>query len=184
MFPIVLCANKLNIILAGDGKSVVRRLGLLQAAGAGNNLIVYSTELCEELKAKSEVITGLPSEEDIKNASVLMLVGLGIEIETELAELARKVGTLVNVEDKNHLCDFYFSSTVRRGDLLLTVSTAGQSPTLAKKIKSKLSELFPEIWKNRVAEIGNKRDEWRASGLDNKKVEELTNNHIKSNDWL
>lgn len=184
MFPIVLCADKLNIILAGNGKSAVRRLGLLRAAGAGGNLTIYSTEPCEELKAESDITIGLPSEEEIKNASVLMLVGLGVEIETELAELARKVGTLVNVEDKNHLCDFYFSSTIRRGDLLLTVSTAGQSPTLAKRIKEKLSELFPESWKNRVAEIGNKRDEWRAAGLDNNKVEELSNNHIKDNDWL
>ena len=49
---------------------------------------------------------------------------------------ARAGGVLVNVEDVIGWCDFHNPSIVRRGDLLLTVSTGGQSPGLAARIRA------------------------------------------------
>jgi len=56
--------------------------------------------------------------------------------------MARNAGALVNIEDAKPLCDFHVPSLVRRGDLVMTVSTAGRSPGLARRLRRHLEKLF------------------------------------------
>ena len=58
---------------------------------------------------------------------------------------AERAGIWVNGADDPAHCSFTLPSVVRRGDLLLTVSTAGRSPALAVWIREKLeAEIGPE----------------------------------------
>ncbi len=59
-----------------------------------------------------------------------------------LAQLARDAGVLVNVEDVPDLCDFHVPAAVRRGDLLLTVSTGGRAPGLSRILREWLETPF------------------------------------------
>lgn len=61
-------------------------------------------------------------------------------------------GVLLNVVDQPELCDFFVPSCVRRGDLLLTVSTAGQLPALSKRLRRRIEEEYPIEW-GRVLEL-------------------------------
>jgi precorrin-2 dehydrogenase/sirohydrochlorin ferrochelatase len=54
---------------------------------------------------------------------------------------------------------------VRRGDLLLTVSTGGAAPGLAGSIRRNLERCFPPIWSERVWEIAALRRGWRGEGV-------------------
>ena len=49
---------------------------------------------------------------------------------------------LVNVVDAPDLSDFIVPAVVRRGDLLLAISTSGASPALAKRMRQALEEQF------------------------------------------
>lgn len=51
---------------------------------------------------------------------------------------------LINVADTPDLCDFYLSSVVQKGNLKLAISTNGQSPTAAKRIKEMLQDALPD----------------------------------------
>ncbi|GAC1374066.1 MAG: hypothetical protein NVS3B25_23310 [Hymenobacter sp.] len=51
---------------------------------------------------------------------------------------------LVNVADTPALCDFYLSSVVQKGALKVAVSTNGQSPTVAKRLRAVLEEALPD----------------------------------------
>ena len=42
------------------------------------------------------------------------------------------------------LCDFYLGSIVQKGSLKIGISTNGQSPTAAKRIKEMLNESLPD----------------------------------------
>ena len=68
---------------------------------------------------------------------------------------------LVNVEDVKPWCDFHNPALVRRGDLLLTVSTNGRSPGLAARIRRQLAATFGAEWADRLSTIGRKRDAWK-----------------------
>ncbi len=41
-------------------------------------------------------------------------------------------------------CDFYFGSVVSRGDLQIAISTAGESPALAQRLRREIDEQLPE----------------------------------------
>lgn len=51
-----------------------------------------------------------------------------------------------NVVDQPHLCSFIVPAVVRRGDLILAISTSGASPVTARTIKENLAEQFDEAW--------------------------------------
>jgi precorrin-2 dehydrogenase/sirohydrochlorin ferrochelatase len=79
---------------------------------------------------------------------------------------AQKRGMLCNVVDVPDLCDFYYPSVVRRGDLQIAVSTAGQSPSLAQNIRQQLEKQFGPGYADWVAELGETRKFILASELD------------------
>ena len=59
------------------------------------------------------------------------------------AEEAREIGALVNAAAEPELTDFTVPASIRRGDLLVTVSTGGTSPALARALREELEQEFP-----------------------------------------
>ena len=53
-------------------------------------------------------------------------------------------GVLVNAVDDPPFCDFYFGSVVRRGPLQIGISTAGESPAFAQRLREQLELLLDE----------------------------------------
>ena len=59
-----------------------------------------------------------------------------------VAEEASKTGALVNVVDAPELGNFSVPSQIARGDLLITISTGGKSPALARRLGEELAERY------------------------------------------
>ncbi len=51
-------------------------------------------------------------------------------------------GVLANAVDDPPFCDFYFGSVVRRGSLQIGISTGGESPALAQRLRQQLEVLL------------------------------------------
>jgi precorrin-2 dehydrogenase/sirohydrochlorin ferrochelatase len=79
---------------------------------------------------------------------------------------AQRRRVLCNVVDVPDLCDFFYPSVVRRGDLQIAISTSGQSPALAQKIRQQLEKQFGPAYAAWVAELGETRKLILASDLD------------------
>ncbi len=79
------------------------------------------------------------------------------EVNGTVFEKARRLGVLCNAVDDPPHCDFYFPAVVRRGDLQVAVSTAGQSPALAQRLRMELEEALDSSWEARVRLIGEAR---------------------------
>jgi precorrin-2 dehydrogenase/sirohydrochlorin ferrochelatase len=79
---------------------------------------------------------------------------------------AQRRRVLCNVVDVPDLCDFFYPAVVRRGDLQIAVSTAGQSPSLAQKIRQQLEKQFGPGYAPWVTELGETRKLILASDLD------------------
>lgn len=165
MYPISLDLSRIRILLVGSGEAFARRLLQLQEMGA-IQIVMHEDSL--------------PEAHEIRQASILMVVGLDDETSAVLASIARLQGVLVNVEDKPSLCDFHFSSFVKRGDLTISVSTNGASPVLGQEIRSYIAGIFDEQWGEIVNIIGKKRLEWKSQGLDNKQVGDKTREFIEA----
>ena len=185
MFPIVLDLEIVPVALVGSGELAVKRLGQLLQAGA-RRLTVFSEGHDTTLAALAgeRLIRRLPTDEDLAAFQVIYIVDLEPSIAAELATRCRALGRLVNVEDVKHLCDFHTPSQVRRGDLLLSISTGGRSPGLAQRLRRYLEDLFQPDWEDHLDELSRARDEWRAEGADMATVARRTAEMIEERGWL
>ena len=182
MIPIALSPEFLNIGLAGRGTALRRRLSLLRDGGA-KHLAVF----CDQSDAELPDVTPLgrlPGPHDMAALGVLWITGLALHEAAALAAQARALHVLVNVEDQPKLCDFHSVAELRRGDLLITVSTGGRSPGLARCVRDWLARQFGPEWANRANEIGAQRQNWRRDGTSAAEVGTRTDALANSAGWL
>lgn len=185
MIPIMLDPAQVRIAIIGKGELAARRLGQLIEGGA-LHLTIFSTDPVAELAglAGDRLIRRLPETEELGLFSVIWIVDVHPATAERLARAARAAGALVNVEDVKDLCDFHSPSIVRRGDLLMTVSTAGRSPGLAARIRRHLEQTFGPEWGDRLDRLAGQRDDWRAEGKALPEVARLTEGFIDREGWL
>ena len=185
MIPIVLDPKVVPLALIGRGELACRRLEWLRAGGA-DSVAVFSDQASSELKelAGEHLRPRLPSIDELAKLPVLWIADLPRSHAIPLAKLARSLGVLVNVEDVTAACDFHNPSVVRRGDLLLTVSTGGRSPGLAARIRRQLAESFGPEWAPRVDQIGARRASWRRQRRPLAELARLTDALIDRRGWL
>lgn len=68
-------------------------------------------------------------------------------------------GILCNAVDDPAHCDFFYPAVVRRGPLQIAISTNGQSPALAARLRRELEEQFGPEWSDWVEHVGKLRRE-------------------------
>ena len=80
-------------------------------------------------------------------------------VRARIAAAAREAGALVNVVDDIPRCDWAAPAVVRRGELLLAIGTGGASPTLAKKMRSRLEAQYGAEWAEVLRVLREVREE-------------------------
>jgi precorrin-2 dehydrogenase / sirohydrochlorin ferrochelatase len=185
MFPILLDLSKLKILLVGNGGAAVRRLKLLDEGGAKMVSVFADNPLPELKKSAGERLKSrLPEKKDFSGISAVMIAGMPEKITEDIAGRARKLGILVNVEDDKKYCDYHVPAIVRRGDFLLTVSTAGKSPRLSLRVRQEVEKLFPAKWEEKLNELELLRNKWRKKGDKMKTVARKTDKWLEENSLL
>jgi precorrin-2 dehydrogenase/sirohydrochlorin ferrochelatase len=185
MLPIALDLACLPIIVVGRGAQAVRRLDLLAQADA-RRVTIFADAPDDALKAVTagRLRHRLPSRDDLAGAAVLFVCDLPRAASAALAATARTLNVLVNVEDETALCDFHMPAIVRRGDLVLSISTGGKSPGLARAIKQWLERLLDARWATRIELLARHRRRWRAKGHSAQEIGGLTRRLLGRTGWL
>ena len=185
MIPVIVDPRQVPIALVGRECAAERRLELL-LEGAAEWLTVFSDQPSAGLVARAgaRLRRRLPKPEELAGFALLWIVDLSVAEAAPLARAARAAGCLVNVEDVIAFCDFHNPAQVRRGDLLLTVSTGGRSPGLAARIRAELARAFGPEWADRLDRIAARRAGWRRRGRSLDELARLTNATIDANGWL
>lgn len=193
MIPIALDPSALSLAVIGRGAPAWHRFQALRAAGAAC-VTLFCDSLPEEsgdwpavdltTAAKTHLVRTLPEPRQIGHFRVVWLAGLTLAEIRPFVAAARASYTLVNVEDQPAFCDFHSVAELRRGDLLLTVSTGGQAPGLASAIARLLERRFGPEWVGRVGEVARARSTWRAKGLGMAEVARRTERLAQVRGWL
>ena len=79
------------------------------------------------------------------------------EINKNIGIYCRSCGKLVNVVDDIKLSNYTVPSYVKRGDLLISISTGGKSPSLSSKIKKELEEKYDDSYEEYINILGEIR---------------------------
>lgn len=185
MIPIALDPKFLNVAVAGRGELARRRFRALRAGGADSALWFNDEpDAVAIAEAGGWLRTALPDRVAMRALNILWIVGLPEADGEALAAAAREARVLVNLEDRPRFCDFHSVAEIRRGDLLLTVSTNGRAPGLAGVIRRRLEAEFSGAWQARVAEIGALRASWQRDGVSMPEAAKRINAIVLERGWL
>jgi precorrin-2 dehydrogenase/sirohydrochlorin ferrochelatase len=183
--PLALDLSLLSVALVGAGNPLLKRLRLLDGEAVAG-LCVYAPDPASEIIAAcgDRLVARLPVDEEVAALRVLFVAGLPPADSAALAAQARRHKVLVNIEDDLPLCDFHVPAILRRGELALSISTGGASPTLSRRLRAHLEQLFPEDWSMRLDRIATLRRRLRAEGATPASVMEATEALIDQEGWL
>ncbi len=151
-FPIHLNIEFKTVVIVGGGHVATQKVASLLPAKA--NIVVVSPTLHDTLVplVKSGEITWRDKEfepRDLDDATLIIAATNDTNVNDAVQEAAQH-WQLLNRADVQGESDFITPATVRRGPLVLTVSTSGASPALARKIKQDLAEQFDAIYEEYV----------------------------------
>jgi precorrin-2 dehydrogenase / sirohydrochlorin ferrochelatase len=103
---------------------------------------------------------------DLEGIFLVVAATSSPELHERIFQEATRRGVLCNTVDVPNLCDFYYPAVVQRGALQIAISTAGQSPALAQRLRKELEDQFGpeyEVWLKR---LGEERDKLIAAKLE------------------
>lgn len=167
-YPICLDLEGRSCVVVGGGRVAERKVqGLLSCSA---QVKVISPEMTEELlHLHAEGIIQWLAREYIRGdlrKAFLVIAATNNEATQKLVyEEAVTRNLLLNVADVPQRCNFILPATVRRGDLIISVSTSGKSPALARKLRMELEKRYGSEYRVLVNILGAIRPEILASGL-------------------
>ncbi len=176
LFPMFLKLEGKRCLVVGAGKVGEPKIGSL--IGTGAHIRVIALQASDAVKAWASVgkitLELRPfTAEDLDGAFLAVVATASRALNISIYRDAQRRGTLCNVVDDPAYCDFYYPAVVRRGDLQIAISTSGQSPSLAQRLRQQLERQFGEEYADWVAELGETRRLVLASDLDAARKREL-----------
>ena len=144
-YPVHLDIQNRNCLVVGGGAVGTRKVATLLDCGA--NVMVISPVVSHQLRdfAKSGLIKlrQRPYQSGDLDGMFLVIGATDDEgLNRRISSDAEHRNTLCNIADRPEVCNFILPSIVQRDDLVITISTSGKSPALAKKLRKTLEKQF------------------------------------------
>jgi precorrin-2 dehydrogenase / sirohydrochlorin ferrochelatase len=169
LFPMFLKLAGKQCLVVGAGKVGEPKIGGLIYTGARIHVVAIeaSGQVHDWADAGKIDLELRPfSESDLDGKFLAVAATASESLNKLIYSEAQRRGVLCNVVDVPEYCDFFYPAVVRRGDLQIAISTAGQSPSLAQKIRQQLERQFGEGYAEWVEQLGETRRLILASDLD------------------
>ncbi|MEO6830215.1 MAG: bifunctional precorrin-2 dehydrogenase/sirohydrochlorin ferrochelatase [Acidobacteriaceae bacterium] len=166
LFPIFLKLDGRPCLVVGAGRVALEKISSLLQADAQINVVAPA--VCAEIEALAAAgrirleRRGF-QEPDLEGQSLVVTATDSREVNHSVYLAAQRRGLLCNSADDPPNCDFYFASIVQRGSLQIAISTAGESPALAQRLRREIDALLPAQAGEWLENLGSLRREILAS---------------------
>lgn len=181
LYPIFLKLEEMEVLLVGAGNVGLEKLNSLLANSPKTKILIVAPMINENVRQLASQYSSCKIYErdfessDLENKDLIILATNDRELNVRIREQAKTKGILVNVADTPDLCDFYLGSIVQKGNLKIAISTNGQSPTIAKRIKEMLNDALPGEIDELLDNMKSIRDKMSNDFADKvKRLNELT----------
>ena len=148
-FPFFVDISDRECLIVGGGKIAYRKACAVLKYGA--KVLVVAPEICEEFELLKKEYTGAVktwqrefTDSDTDNRFFVIAATDDEKIDKKVSEICFKKNILVNTVDRKEYCNFYFPSIVKKGDIVVGVSSGGKSPVLARELRKKIENAIPD----------------------------------------
>lgn len=156
-YPVFLDMKDRKVLVVGGGFVALQKIKTLLDSGAIVKVITKEL-IAEDIKALPVSLEIREyNENDMIGVSIVIAATNSHEVNTKIFEHSKKYNVLLNAVDDKDNCDFILGAIVNKGDITVTISTAGRSPIVAKKIRDKVNEMLNINYENLLEVYGNFR---------------------------
>jgi uroporphyrin-III C-methyltransferase/precorrin-2 dehydrogenase/sirohydrochlorin ferrochelatase len=160
--PIFIDLRDRPVVVVGGGAVAMRKVEMLLRAHA--RVSVVAPELDATLAAWRDMgrIHWRPvpfSAAQLDDAVLVVAATDEVAVNTAVAAAARERRIWVNVVDDGANSQFIFPAIVDRSPLIVAVGTSGNSPTLARRVRTQIEALLPQ----RMGQLADYAGRWREA---------------------
>ena len=166
LLPIFVKLIGRSCLLVGAGDVALQKIPSLLAAEARLRVIAPQVRLEIAVLASNgqiEVVQREFSDADLDGIFLVIAATDDPAVNAAVYRSAVERNILCNSVDDPPHCDFYFGSIVNRGDLQIAISTAGESPALAQRLRREIDEQLPDDLGPWLHDLGELRREVLAA---------------------
>jgi len=183
-YPVHLDIQNRKCLIVGGGAVGTRKVSTLLECGA--RVTVVSPDPTPELVrlASAGTITLIKRAYQSNDINGMLLVIGATDDESlnwQISQDANEADILCNIADRPEVCNFILPSIVRRGDLVITISTSGKSPALAKHLRQQLEKQFGEEYADFLLLMGAVRKKLLSRAHEPEAHKDLFHKLIDSN---
>lgn len=163
-FPFMVDIGGKTCLLVGGGAVALHKAKIL--SGFGARLRVVGARILPEfaqLRPEPELLHRAFQDHDLDGADFVVAATDDETMNDHISALCRQRKIPVNVVDQKEACSFIFPAMIHDGDLLVAISTGGQSPAAAACVKQKLRCHIPDYYPKMIDTLG----EYRGCILEN-----------------
>lgn len=185
-YPLMIDLDNKKIVLIGGGQVSIRKSKKFLEYGAEVYVVAPSFQedffvLKEAYAEKLCLVKDNYKSEYVIDAFLVVASTNSKEVNSKIASFCVEKNILCNVVDDIEDSSFIVPSTVKRGDLLISVSTLGNSPSLCGKIRRELEETYGDEYEEYVKLLGEVRKHILETCKDNKEKKNILNNLVNLN---
>ncbi|MHB1922313.1 MAG: TSUP family transporter [Chitinophagaceae bacterium] len=150
LFPVFLKPDLLHILIVGGGHVGWEKTQALVRNCPNARITLVAPAVLEEIYSLQltapflQIIQRDFEQKDLEGKDLAIIATENPVLNETIYHQAKSRNILTNVADTPGLCDFYLSSIVKKGSLKIAISTNGQSPTIAKRLKEVLDQTLPQ----------------------------------------
>jgi siroheme synthase-like protein len=162
LFPLFLKLEGKRCLVVGAGLVGLEKVESLMRCGASVRVIApHAVARVQQLSSRGEIewLARHFDPEDATGCELIIAATNDARVNQSVFEEASRRSILCNTADDPPLCDFFFASIVQRGDLQIAISTAGQSPALAQRLRREIDAQLPADLGTWLDALGNLRRE-------------------------
>jgi uroporphyrin-III C-methyltransferase/precorrin-2 dehydrogenase/sirohydrochlorin ferrochelatase len=159
LLPIFLKLEGRRCLLVGAGSVALEKVGSLLKTGVHLRVIApHAKPQVRQLanEGKLEFIEKTFEPADLDGHDLVIAATDVPEVNAAVYRAALERGIFCNSVDDIPNCDFFFGSVVARGDLQIAISTAGESPAVAQRLRREIDAQLPQDlgpWLARIGEL-------------------------------
>jgi siroheme synthase-like protein len=168
VLPVALRLEGRTCVVVGGGRVATSKTRTLLSAGAAVHVV--SPELDEALRALVEAgervtwRSGRYEERDLDGAHLVVAATRDRAVNQAVFDDAERRDVWVNTVDDPQRCSFFFTALVRRGPVVVSISTSGASPALASYLRRRLDAFLEPVLSDLAMILSEVRTEVHAQG--------------------
>jgi precorrin-2 dehydrogenase/sirohydrochlorin ferrochelatase len=162
LYPIFLKAKALHVLIIGGGNVAEEKLHFWLKSSPDAKVTIVSPMFRDGTLALAksfdvELIHDSYNDSYLKGKHMVIATTDVPDINVAIYNACKARHILVNVADNPPYCDFYMGGIVTKGHVKIAISTNGQSPTTAKRLRQFFEDVIPEDVDNLVQNLNEFR---------------------------